>query len=104
MSELTDDGLTELGEMFRMLGDRTRLAIVLTCIDEPVSVSHIAERLGASSSLISHHLRLLRATRLVRYTRKGRTVLYQVSDEHVRAMLRNMVEHVHEESDEGETS
>ena len=97
MRSLSTDQLTELGEMFRMLGDPTRLGIVLSCMDEPVSVGHMAERLDASQSLISHHLRLLRATRLVRNTRQGRNVLYQVSDEHVRTMLLNMVEHIREE-------
>lgn len=100
MSDLTDDQLTELGEMFRMLGDPTRLGIVLACMNEPVSVGHMAARLDASQSLISHHLRLLRATRLVRGTRQGRSVLYQVSDDHVRTMLHNMVEHIHEDTGE----
>lgn len=100
MKALNNDELTELGEMFRMLGDPTRLGIVLSCMDEPVSVGHMAETLDASQSLISHHLRLLRATRLVRNTRQGRSVLYQVSDDHVRTMLQNMVEHIHEEPNE----
>ena len=95
---LNADQLTELGEMFRMLGDPTRLSIVLSCMDQPVSVGHMAARLDASQSLISHHLRLLRATRLVRNTRQGRSVLYQVSDDHVRTMLQNMMEHIREES------
>ncbi len=97
MDLLTDDQLTELGEMFRMLGDPTRLGIVLSCMDEGMSVGSMAEQLNASPSLISHHLRLLRATRLVRGKRQGRNVLYLVSDDHVRTMLQNMVEHIHEE-------
>ncbi len=97
MDSLTDDQLTELGEMFRMLSDPTRLGIVLSCMDGGVSVSDIAARLQASPSLVSHHLRLLRATRLVRGSRQGRRVLYVVSDSHVRTMLQNMIEHIHEE-------
>lgn len=100
MALLNDDELTELGEMFRMLGDPTRLGIVLACMDEAVSVGHMASQLGATPSLISHHLRLLRATRLVRGTRDGRSVRYQVSDDHVRTMLQNMVAHIHEEPGE----
>ncbi len=100
MERLTEDQLTELGEMFRMLGDPTRLGIILACMDEPLSVSLMARRLDASQSLVSHHLRLLRATRLVKGHRQGRTVLYQVSDDHVRTMLQNMVEHIHEETGE----
>ena len=98
METLTDDQLTELGEMFRMLGDPTRLGIVLSCMEGPVSVTDMAQQLNASQSLISHHLRLLRATRLVKGARQGRSVLYQVSDDHVRTMLLNMVEHIHEET------
>ena len=88
--------------MFRMLGDPTRLAIVLSCMDEPVSVSDIAASLEISQSLASHHLRLLRATRLVRNTRRGRSTLYQINDEHVRTMLANMVEHTQEDLSEQE--
>lgn len=98
MTTLDTDQLTELGEMFRMLGDPTRLGILLSCMEQPLSVGSIATKLDASASLISHHLRLLRATRLVRGTRDGRSVQYVVSDDHVRDMLRNMVEHIHEET------
>ncbi|MCP1673543.1 ArsR family transcriptional regulator [Natronocella acetinitrilica] len=97
MTRVNDDQLTELGDMFRMLSDPTRLGIVLSCMDAPLSVSEIASQVNATSSLVSHHLRLLRATRLVRGAREGRRVMYVVSDDHVRTMLQNMVEHIHEE-------
>lgn len=54
-----------LAETFRLLGDPTRLRIMLYCLSEPKSVGEIVEGLGLSQSLVSHHLRLLRGSRLV---------------------------------------
>ncbi len=61
----------------------------------------MAERLGISASLVSHHLRLLRAARLLQADRRGRQVFYVVGDEHIRSMLTDMADHVSEE-DAGE--
>ena len=59
----------------------------------------VAERLGLSPSLVSHHLRLLRASRLIEAERRGNRVFYMVTDEHIRRMLTDMVDHVAEEGD-----
>lgn len=88
----------ELAEVFHLLGEENRLRLVYACLDEPVSVHELSERIGISPSLVSHHLRLLRAARLVRGEKKGRQVFYQAADEHVRRMLHDMVEHVGEEA------
>ena len=93
----------QLAEMFRLMSDPSRLRIILSCLTEQVSVSDMANRLGLTPSLVSHHLRLLRAARLLQAERQGRQVFYQVTDEHVRRMLGNMVDHVAEDYDiEGE--
>ena len=75
--------------------------IILACLDAPAAVGEMAEGLGISASLASHHLRLLRAARLLQAERRGRQVFYVVGDEHIRSMLADMVEHVGEE-DTGE--
>lgn len=90
--------ITVLAETFHLLGDPTRLRIVLACLDAPAAVGAIAERLDLSQSLVSHHLRLLRAARLVRPERKARQIFYSLTDEHVAGMLRGMLDHVSEES------
>ena len=59
-----DDYVQQLADLFALLGDVTRLRIILTCLGSPTSVGEIAQKLGLSSSLVSHHLRLLRAARL----------------------------------------
>jgi ArsR family transcriptional regulator len=96
---LHQDQVVELAEMFRMIGDPTRLGIVLICMDAPISVGDIASRLELSQSLVSHHLRLLRAARLLRAERRGKQVFYSAVDDHVRSVLADMVDHVAETVD-----
>ncbi len=101
---LTKDQTAVLAEMFHLLGDGSRLGIVLACLDEPVSVGAIAERLELSQSVVSHHLRLLRAARILRAERRGKQVFYSADDAHVRDMLEDMIAHLLEPTgDEGKT-
>jgi ArsR family transcriptional regulator, lead/cadmium/zinc/bismuth-responsive transcriptional repressor len=91
-----DERVVPLADLFRLLGDPTRLRIVLACLDAPRAVGAIAESLGLSASLVSHHLRLLRAARIVRASRQGKQVFYLAADRHISAMLGEMLEHVAE--------
>lgn len=103
---LTADQTTELAETFRLLGEPNRLSIVAICLDGPLSVGEITSRLALSQSLVSHHLRLLRAARLLKAGRRGKQVFYSIPDCHVQEMLTNMVEHLaepHEHDDEPAT-
>ena len=86
-----------LAETFRLLGDPTRLRILLFCLAAPQAVGAIARGLDLSQTLVSHHLRLLRGARLVRGERQARQVFYQVADDHVSAMLIDMASHIAEE-------
>lgn len=100
---LTTDQTSELAEMFRLLGEPNRLGIVANCLDGPLSVGEITGRLALSQSLVSHHLRLLRAARLLKAGRRGKQVFYSIPDCHVRDMLTNMIEHLtepHEHDDD----
>ncbi|MGQ0675303.1 MAG: ArsR/SmtB family transcription factor [Rhodospirillales bacterium] len=99
---LGDDAAARLADMFRLLGDPSRLRILLACIDAPVSVGAIAGRAGLSVSLVSHHLRLLRAARLVKARRDGKQVFYDGADEHVRRVIADMVTHAGEAQAEDE--
>ncbi len=93
---LDDDQTVQLAEMFRLMGDPTRLRIILACMGAPTPVSAIADGLGLSQSLVSHHLRLLRAARVLRGQRQGRQVLYASADEHISCVIADMLEHVAE--------
>ena len=68
-------------------GEPSRLSIVASCLDRQLSVGEITSRLALSQSLVSHHLRLLRAARLLKAGRRGKQVFYGVPNSHVRDML-----------------
>jgi DNA-binding transcriptional ArsR family regulator len=93
---IADDRVVPVADLFRLLGDPTRLRIVLACANERRAVGAIAEALGLSQSLVSHHLRLLRAARVVRAERVGKQVFYVAADRHISGMLADMLEHVAE--------
>lgn len=97
-----DASVTELADLFHLLGDPTRLRIVLACLESPISVGEIAGQLELSGPLVSHHLRLLRAARILKADRQGKQVFYAAADRHVSEMLADMLEHVaepHQETD-----
>lgn len=96
---LPEDKSFELADMFKMLGDPTRLRIVIATLEGPVAVSDIAERLGLSLSLVSHHLRLLRAARLVTPDRRGKQIFYRIHDQHVAHVIADMIAHVNEDAE-----
>ncbi len=93
------DPVSAVAEVFRLLGDPTRLRIALTCLEGERTVGEIGEAVGQSQSLVSHHLRLLRTARIMRATRQGRNVAYAIDDDHVRDVLRNMIAHFTEPHD-----
>ncbi|SEO21772.1 DNA-binding transcriptional regulator, ArsR family [Paracoccus alcaliphilus] len=97
---LSRNEVTILAETFRLLGDPSRLRIVLCCLDGPIPVSDIGERLDLSVSLVSHHLRLLRGARLVKGLRQSRQIFYEIADHHVSHVLRDMATHIAEEDHE----
>jgi DNA-binding transcriptional ArsR family regulator len=93
---ITEDQAVELAEMFRLMGDASRLKIIVACLDKPVCVGDIAGRLKLSPSLVSHHLRLLRAARVLRAERQGKQVFYAAAGEHIRCVIADMTAHVGE--------
>ena len=96
MSSADDHRIETIAATYRLLGDPTRLRVLLACLDGPIAVGDIASRIGASQPLVSHHLRLLRGARLVRGERRQRQVFYATADAHIRDMLVDMLEHADE--------
>jgi ArsR family transcriptional regulator, lead/cadmium/zinc/bismuth-responsive transcriptional repressor len=96
MSQLdahTVDGLTEI---FRVLGDPTRVRILEALSRAELCVSDLAAQLDVTESAVSHQLRLLRNTRIVRARRDGRMIYYALDDQHVLALFRQGLRHVQE--------
>lgn len=94
----SDHLVAELADLFSLMGDPSRLRIIIVCLHEQISVSEIAARLQLSQSLVSHHLRLLRAARMVRSERRGKQIFYTAADEHVQCVIEDMATHISEPS------
>lgn len=79
--------VTEASELFNMLGDNSRLRILLALHTTELCVCDLAAIIENSSSAVSHQLRLLRATGLVRFRKEGKIAYYSLADSHVRVLL-----------------
>lgn len=88
--------LYDLAELFKIFGDSTRIKILYVLFESEMCVCDIAQLLGMTQSAISHQLRALKQSKLVKYRREGKTVFYSLADSHVRTILDQGIEHVAE--------
>ena len=96
-SELPDEEvLYDLAELFKIFGDSTRIRILYALFESEMCVCDIAQLLGMTQSAISHQLRILKGSKLVKYRREGKTVFYSLADGHVRTIINQGLEHVEE--------
>lgn len=91
-----DEVLYELADLFRVFGDSTRIKILYVLFESEMCVCDIAQLLNMNQSAISHQLRVLKQSKLVKYRRDGKTVFYSLADGHVRTILGQGMEHVAE--------
>ena len=91
-----DEALYDLAELFKLLGDTTRIKILYALLESELCVCDIAQLLGLTQSAISHQLRLLKTGKLVKFRREGKTVFYSLADGHVRSILGQGMEHMKE--------
>lgn len=101
IKEVTDalpdeDTLDELEELFKIFGDSTRIKILYALHIKEMCVMDISLALGMSQSAISHQLRVLRQTRLIRSRRDGKNIYYSLADEHVHTIISMGLEHIEE--------
>lgn len=85
-----------VSELFKVLGDGTRMRILFVLLASEMCVCDLSETLKMTVSAVSHQLRILRQAHLVRYRRVGKTVFYALADEHVRTFLSQGLDHVRE--------
>ena len=88
--------LYDLSDFFKVLGDSTRLGILFAIDEAPMCVCDIALTLGMTKSAVSHQLKILRQNRLVKYSKVGKNVFYELSDDHVRDVIEKAREHIEE--------
>jgi ArsR family transcriptional regulator len=91
---LDEHAAADVAELFRALGDGSRVRILAAITGGERNVTDLAETVGISESAVSHHLRNLRQMRLVRARRDGRQVFYALDDDHVVTLFREALDHV----------
>lgn len=91
-----DETLLLLAELFKIFGDHTRIKILYALLGHEMCVCDIAGLLGMSQSSISHQLRILKQSSLVKFRREGKQVFYSLADEHVMTILSQGFDHVTE--------
>ena len=89
-----EDVINRLAQTFKALADPTRLRIIYLLSKAPLCVCDIANLLDMTQSAISHHLRLLRNLRLVKFKKEGKMVIYSLDDHHVVELFKQGLDHV----------
>ena len=91
-----DETLYDLAELFKVFGDSTRIKILYALFESELCVCDIAQLLGLTQSAVSHQLRVLKNSRLVKFRRDGKTVFYSLDDDHVRKIIAQGMDHIRE--------
>ena len=91
-----EDLLFDLAELFKIFGDSSRIKILFALLGKELSVNELAQSIGMTQSAVSHQLRILKTNGLVRYNRKGKSLIYALSDDHVTKILNMGLEHIQE--------
>ena len=95
--KMPEDGfIYDLAELFKVFADSTRMKIIYALLEEELCVCDIANICGTAQSAISHQLRLLKQSKLVKFRREGKTIFYSLDDEHIEQIVKKGSEHIEE--------
>ena len=92
--ELGEELLYDLADLFKVFSDTTRIKILYALMGRELCVADIAEATATSQSAVSHQLRTLKQSHLVKFRRDGRNILYSLADDHVYTMLNQGMSHI----------
>lgn len=95
-SPLTNDSIQEVSKIFKMISDPTRISILFLLQKEELSVGVIAQSLSMEQSAISHQLKTLKTSRLVKSKRVGKNMIYSIDDLHIFSILEQVSTHIEE--------
>ena len=93
---LDEDKVIDIAELFKVFSDSTRIKIISALIGKELCVNDIADLTNTSQSAISHQLRLLKQSKLVKYRKDGKVVYYSLDDEHISEIVKKGSEHIEE--------
>lgn len=97
---LTEEYFYKLAELFKIMGDSTRMKLLFALDKSDMCVNDIANLLNMSKSSISHQLAVLRNVGIVKYRREGKEVIYSLDDEHIKELFEVSIEHVEHKKEE----
>lgn len=89
-----DETLYDLAELFKVFGDSTRIKILYALFEAELCVCDIAQLLGLTQTAVSHQLRVLKNSKLVKFRRDGKTIFYSLADDHVCSIINQGMEHI----------
>jgi len=92
-----EETLFNMAELFKVFADSTRIRVLYAMFEEELNVSQICEKVEMSISAVSHQLRLLKQSRLVKCRREGRKAYYMLADDHVKTIIGMAKEHIEED-------
>lgn len=96
-TSMPEDGVIyDLAEFFKVFADSTRMKIIYALIEKELCVCDIAAIVGTTQSAISHQLRILKQSKLVKYRKEGKIVYYSLDDEHISQIVKKGREHIEE--------
>ncbi|WP_147634284.1 ArsR/SmtB family transcription factor [Treponema pectinovorum] len=97
IEDIDENTLIDLGELFKIFGDSTRIRILFALYNGEKAVGELALNLGMTDSAISHQLKILKDNKLVRGRREGKQIYYALDDSHVLSILSQGIEHISED-------
>ena len=92
-----EEALCDLAELFKIFGDSSRIRILFALREGEVCVCDIAQALNMTQSTVSHQLRILKQSKLVKNRREGKSIFYSLADDHVMTIIAQGLEPVNEE-------
>ncbi len=96
MKLLDEDKVIDLSELFKIFGDSTRVKIINVLLDNELCVGNIAEKINVSQSAVSHQLRILKDSKLVKFRKDKNMTYYYLADDHVEKIFKMGCEHINE--------
>lgn len=96
VSDVSEDELSDLAELFKVFGDSTRIRILYDLINGEKNVTEICADLEMNQSAISHQLKLLKSSKLIGSRREGKQMIYFLADDHVKTIIATGKEHIEE--------
>lgn len=94
--KISEEELSDLAELFKMFADSTRIKILYDLFQQEKNVTQICNDLEMNQSAISHQLKILKSSKLIKSRREGKMMLYSLADEHVKTIIAMGKEHIEE--------